>query len=96
MTESRSCARLVCWRNTERNFEMKFRKVYPWNVIDEVRGGKVVFVLDKKLKKIAAVNTVQLQDVIRVTESEEENRYDFWYEEAEELKTEETEEEVNE
>jgi hypothetical protein len=79
---------------------MKYRKVYPWNVIDEVRGGKVVFVLDKKLKKIAAINTVQLQDVIRVTESEEENRYDFWYEEkepeTEETDEEETEDEVNE
>lgn len=70
---------------------MDYKTVYPCWVIDEVKNGKVVFVLDKQFKRIAVVNEMSLQDVIRVTESEEENRYAFWH--VEETKTEETEDE---
>lgn len=73
---------------------MKYRKVYPWNVIDEVKNGKAVFVLDKLLLKVSVVNEMRLNDVIRITENEEENRYEFWC--IEETKAEETEDEVNE
>lgn len=73
---------------------MDYKTVYPCWVIDEVKNGKVVFVLDKLLMKVAVVNEMRLDDVIRITENGEENRYEFWY--VEETKTEETEEEVNE
>lgn len=69
---------------------MDYKTVYPCWVIDEVSNGKVVFVLDKLLLKVAVVNEMRLDDVIRITENGEENRYVFWY--VEETKTEETEE----
>lgn len=69
---------------------MDYKTVYPCWVIDEVKNGKVVFVLDKLLMKVAVVNEMRLDDVIRITENGEENRYEFWH--VEETKTEETEE----
>lgn len=63
---------------------MNYSTVSPWWVIDEIKSGKKVYVLDRKLKKIATVNDASVQDVITVTESKENNRYEFWYEESEE------------
>lgn len=63
---------------------MNYSTVSPWWVIDEIKNGKKVYVLDRKLKKIATVNDASVQDVITVTESKENNRYEFWYEESEE------------
>jgi hypothetical protein len=67
---------------------MKYSTVSPWWVIDEIKNGKKVYVLDRKLRKVYTVNTASVQDVVAVTESEEKGRYEFWYEESEEAKNE--------
>lgn len=63
---------------------MKYISVDPYWVIDEIKKGKKVYVLDRKLKKVSTVNDASVQDVVTVIESEEKNRYEFWYEESEE------------
>ena len=63
---------------------MKYTTVYPCWVIDEIRKGKKIYVLDRKYKKVSTVNDASVQDVVTVTESEEKGRYTFWYEESEE------------
>lgn len=62
---------------------MNYKTVYPCWVIDEIRKGKKVYVLDRKMRKVSYVNDASVQDVVRVTEDEEKGRYDFWYEEEE-------------
>lgn len=76
---------------------MKYTTVYPWMVIDEIRQGKKIFVLDRKLKNISYVNDASIEDVLRATEKTEKDRYEFWYEEPEKVTevTEETEENEN-
>lgn len=60
---------------------MKYVSVYPWWVIDEIKKGRKVYVLDRKLKTVHLVNVAPVQDVTRATESEEKGRFEFWYEE---------------
>jgi nitroreductase len=60
---------------------MKYVSVYPWWVIDAIKKGHKVYVLDRKLKTVHVVNSAPIQDVVAVTESEEKDRYEFWYEE---------------
>ncbi len=62
---------------------MKYTIVYPWMVIDEIRDGKKIFVLDRKLKNISYVNDASIEDVLRATSETERDRYEFWYEEEE-------------
>ena len=64
---------------------MKYTTVYPWMVIDEIRQGKKIFVLDRKLKSISIVNDASIEDVVRAIDSAdtERDRYEFWYEEEE-------------
>ena len=64
---------------------MMYSTVSPWWVIDEIRQGRTVYVLDRKLKKVFTVNEASVQDVVTVTESKENNRYEFWYEEEEKV-----------
>ena len=76
---------------------MKFVGVYGYWLFDEIKDGKVVFALDRKLKKIVLVNDMTADQLVAVMNSAEAEptRYEFWYEETEKA-TEETEEEVNE
>ena len=67
---------------------MKYISVHRVWVIDEIKKGKKIYVLDRKLKKVSTVNDASVQDVITVTESKEGDRYEFWYEESEENKDE--------
>lgn len=60
---------------------MQYTTVYPWMVIDEIRQGKKIFVLDRKLKNISYVNDASIEDVLRATSETEKDRYEFWYEE---------------
>lgn len=63
---------------------MKYISVDHYWVIDEIKKGNKVYVLDRKFKKVSTVNDASVQDVVTVIESEEKNRYEFWYEESEE------------
>lgn len=62
---------------------MKYISISRFWVIDEIRNGHKVFVLDRKFKKVSTVNDASVQDVVTVTESKEKDRYEFWYEENE-------------
>ena len=67
----------------------KYERIRPYWVIDEIKHGRKVYVLDRKLKKVATVNDASVQDVVTAIENAEDGRYEYWYEE-------EKEEEVNE
>lgn len=60
---------------------MNYVSVYPWWVIDKIKQGHKVYVLDRKYRRVSTVNEASVQDVLTVTESEEKDRYEFWYEE---------------
>jgi hypothetical protein len=60
---------------------VKYVSVYPWWVIDAIKKGRKVYVCDRKLKTVHVVNSASVEDVVKVTESKEEGRYEFWYEE---------------
>lgn len=64
---------------------MLYRSIFPCWVIDEIRKGKKVYVLDRKLKKVYTVNDANVGTVVRLIESTETEleRYSFWYEEEE-------------
>ncbi len=63
---------------------MKYVTVSRIWVIDEIRNGKTIYMLDRKTFTVSKVNSAPVQDVIRVTETDEKDRYEFWYEEMEE------------
>lgn len=64
---------------------MVYKSIYPCWVIDEIRKGKRIFVLDRKMKSISYVNDASVEDVVRAIDSAEaeSGRYDFWYEDDE-------------
>lgn len=65
---------------------MKFKEVSSYWLFDEVKSGKRVYALDRKLRKISVVNDLSVDLLVAVMNSahEEHSRYEFWYEEAEE------------
>lgn len=65
---------------------MVYKSIYPCWVIDEIRKGKKVFVLDKKKKTISYVNDASVEDVVKGIEraEAESGRFEFWYEEESE------------
>lgn len=67
---------------------MKYRSVYSFWLFDEIKSGKRVYALDKKLKKIVLVNDLTAEQLVAVMNSAEAEptRYEFWYEESEENK----------
>lgn len=67
---------------------MKYVSIYPWDVINNIKKGRKVYVLDRQVKKVYTVNDATVGDVVAVIASKEEDRYEFWYEE--EVKTDET------
>ena len=67
---------------------MKYKSVYSIWLFDEIKSGKRVYALDKKLKKIVLVNDLTAEQLVAVMNSAEAEptRYEFWYEESEENK----------
>lgn len=62
---------------------MKFINVSSYWLFDEVKKGKKVYALDRKLKKVVLVNDLTIDQLVAVMNSadEEHTRYEFWYEE---------------
>ena len=62
---------------------MKFVSVYSFMAFDEVKSGKKVYALDRKLKRVVLVNSLTIEELVAVVNSdkEEPTRYEFWYEE---------------
>ena len=62
-------------------------------VMDEVKKGKTVYVLDREARAVCDVNSLPVDRAMNIIKSAEENpeRYEFWYE----IEEEETEGEEN-
>lgn len=62
---------------------MKFKNVSSYWLFDEVKSGKRVYALDRKLRKVSVVNDLTIDQLVAVMNSSEEEstRYEFWYEE---------------
>lgn len=69
---------------------MKYRSVYSFWLFDEIKSGKRVYALDKKLKKIVLVNDLTAEQLVAVMNSSEAEptRYEFWYEFEEDIENE--------
>lgn len=65
---------------------MKFKEISSYWLFDEVKSGKRIYALDRKLRKISVVNDLSVDLLVAVMNSADEecSRYEFWYEEAEE------------
>ena len=70
---------------------MKFKKVYPCWIFDEIRAGRKIIALNKKLRNVILVNELTVDKAIELQAAAEANpeQYEFWYEKEEE-KTNET------
>ena len=64
---------------------MKYTEVYSYWLFDEVKNGKKVYALDRKLRKVVLVNELTADQLVAVMHSadEETTRYEFWTEEEE-------------
>ena len=65
---------------------MKYRSIYACWVVSELREGKAVYALDRKLKQVFTVNEMNVDTAIAMINDAEEHRdrYEFWAEETEE------------
>ena len=57
----------------------KYRKVYSFDVLDKIKEGHRVFVIDREEKKVSTVNWIDVEEYITIVADETE-RYDFWIE----------------
>ena len=73
---------------------MKFIDTSSYWLFDDVKDGKIVFALDKQLKKIEVVNYLTVDQLVAVMKSAETEptRYEFWYKAEESDVTKATEE----
>ena len=64
---------------------MKYSNVYNCWLFDEIKNGKKVYALDRKLRKVVLVNELTADQLVAVMHSadEETTRYEFWTEEEE-------------
>ena len=64
---------------------MKYSNVYSCWIFDEIKNGKKVYALDRKLRKVVLVNELTVDQLVAVIHSDEEEttRYEFWTEEEE-------------
>ena len=78
---------------------MIYRDIYSWWLFDEIKTGKTVYALDRRLNVVYSVNSRTVDELVAIMKSadEEPHRYVFWCEETEETEkvTEETEEKEN-
>lgn len=65
---------------------MKFRDIYSFLAIEEIKDGKTVFVLDKEMKTVEAVNDMTVDEAVSLIQSADNfpGRFEFWVEEEEE------------
>ena len=62
---------------------MEYKTIYPFCVIDKIKGGKSVWMLDRKARAVDCVNEMTVADVVEILEKEtERERFEFWYEEV--------------
>jgi sortase (surface protein transpeptidase) len=62
---------------------MKYEKIYAFQVLDKIKGGKTVYMLDRQQFYVCIVNDIRvciLMDVLNTKDTT--NRYEFWIEEV--------------
>lgn len=60
----------------------KYVTVYWWNVIDKVKEGKEVFLIDKEWKRVTSCEDISASVLIRVLgdcEKKDIGKYEFYY-----------------
>lgn len=63
-----------------------YKKIYSFNVIDEIKNGKRVMMLDKQDEKVYPAGDVKSSYLFNAIESDEKERFEFWaVEESEEV-----------
>ena len=67
---------------------MKYTSVYHFMVLDELKRGKTIYALDRYLREVIFINSLTVDRAIAVLNSADEDpkRYEFWYDETEEIK----------
>ena len=62
---------------------MKYITVYHFSAMDEVKQGNVVYLLDKKAKRVERFNDIAFEDALNIlTEARvNDDRFVFWKEE---------------
>ena len=68
------------------NTPMKYTTIYHFLALDEIKRGKTVRVLDRRLLTVCTLNELSVNACVAVLNSaaEDTDRYEFWYEETEE------------
>ena len=62
---------------------MRYKSIYPWDVIEQIKDGKKINVLDRKTQSVYLVNELNVEIALKMTESKESGRFEFWYTEKE-------------
>ena len=65
-------------RNYEKPLNPKYENVYSFRVIDEIKAGNTVYVLDRLKALTSRVNSMATVDAIDMIYAEDEERYLFW------------------
>lgn len=65
---------------------MKYRSVSSYWVFDEIKSGKDIYVLDRRVNEVYLVNAMPVDQLVAIMHSaeKENSRYEFWYEQKEE------------
>lgn len=59
---------------------MEYKKTYSFMVLDKIKEGKSVYMLDRKARAVICVNDMCVCDFMEIIDSQEEGRFEFWYE----------------
>ena len=61
---------------------MKYRSMYHFEVIDEVKEGNMVYCLDRKNRIVLTINYLPLEDALLVIRDakDDDERFEFWKE----------------
>jgi urease gamma subunit len=64
---------------------MKYKQIYSFLVLDNIRDGKTVYLLDRKARAVICVNDMCVSDLVEVINTEDTTgRFEFWHEEVSE------------
>lgn len=66
---------------------MTYKRIYQFNVLDEIKKRSIVYYLDRKYNEVGCINTMQTANAVFIlgeAENDDTNRYEFWIEDTEE------------
>jgi hypothetical protein len=61
---------------------MEYKKTYSFMVLNNIKEGKSVYMLDRKARAVLCVNDMCVGDAMEIIDSQDEERFEFWYEEV--------------